>query len=255
MAEYNTDPDRLRTAIGSILAQTEADFELLIVDDGGRNDVEAIADEFRDPRIRVVGYGENRGFVAALNYGWRIARGQYIARMDTDDTVEPSYLAEVFSFLRENPEFAVVSGQAVEFSADGVSLVHGRPGEVSRKSLMRGGAPIHAASMLRREALESVGGYPVYRRAEDLALWCELLLADRRLFILPKVLYHYRVDASDFAKRRLRNRGDEIRVRLRYYPKLGAGPREYLRVCQSVASGLLPVSLVRWIRARMHVRA
>lgn len=255
MAEYNTDPDLLRGAIASILTQTETRFELLIVDDGGRNDVPAIAAEFADERIRVVGYGENRGFVAALNAGWPQARGRFIARMDTDDTVEPTYLETIHSFLAEHPEYAVVSGQAVEFSTDGPALVHGRPGEVTRRSLMRGGAPIHAASMMRTEALAAVGGYPEYRRAEDLALWCEMLLAGERMYIVPEVVYHYRVEAADFAKRRLRNRGDEIRVRLHYYPRLGARPAEYLRIVKSVVSGVLPTPMVRWLRARMHTRA
>jgi glycosyltransferase involved in cell wall biosynthesis len=255
MAEYNTDADLLRTAIASILQQSEERFELLIVDDGGENDVAAIAGEFQDERIRVIGYGENRGFVAALNFGWPQARGRFLARMDTDDTVEPTYLRTIYSFLETHPEYAVASGQAVEFSADGPSLVHGRPGEVTPRSLMRGGAPIHAASMMRTDALAAVGGYPEYRRAEDLALWCEMLLAGHRMYIVPEVVYHYRVEAADFAKRRLRHRGDEIRVRLHYYPKLGAGPTEYLRVVKSVASGLLPTGMVRWLRARVHTRA
>ena len=255
MAEYNTVPQLLRGAISSILAQTERRFELIVVDDGTENDLVQLASEFEDERIRVIGYGENRGFVAALNYGLAAARGEFVARMDTDDIADPSYLAETLVFLREHPEFDVVSGQALEFSADGPSLVQGVPGEVTRKSLMRGGAPIHAASMIRKRALLAVQGYPDYRRAEDLALWCELLLTDVRMYILPKVLYQYRVNEADFAKRRFKHRGDEIRVRLHYYPKLGGGPREYFRVAKTVLSGILPVPLVRWIRSRIHVRA
>ncbi|MGO4680958.1 glycosyltransferase [Microbacterium sp. 2MCAF23] len=252
MAEYNTDPDRLRAAIGSILAQTERRFEFVIVDDGSQTDVRGIAAEFDDDRLRVVGYGENRGFVAALNYGVEQARGEYIARMDTDDTVEPDYLESVYGWISQHPEYAVVSGQAREISSDGPGLVLGRPGEQTAKLAMRGFTPIHAASIMRVSAVKAAGGYPPYRRAEDLALWCEMLLRGYRLYVIPKVVYHYRVEKADFAKRSLRHRGDEIRVRLRYYPKLGAGPREYLRVGKSILSGLLPVSTVRAIRGRLH---
>ncbi|MCE4027325.1 glycosyltransferase [Microbacterium sp. Au-Mic1] len=254
MAEYNTSPDRLRKAMASILAQTERRFEFLIVDDGSATDVRSIAAEFADDRIRVVGYGENRGFVAALNYGLDQARGEYIARMDTDDTVEPDYLEAVYGWISQHPEYAVVSGQAREISSDGPGIVLGRPGEQTARLAMRGFTPIHAASIMRASAVKAAGGYQSYKRAEDLALWYELLLRGYRLYVIPKVVYNYRVEKADFAKRSLRHRRDEIRVRVRYYPQLGAGPREYARIAKSVLSGLLPVSAVRAIRGRLHPR-
>ncbi|GAA4485890.1 glycosyltransferase [Microbacterium panaciterrae] len=255
MAEYNTPPDRLRASIASILAQTERRFEFVIVDDGSATDVRSIAAEFADDRVRVVGYGENRGFVAALNYGIDEVRGEYIARMDTDDVVSTDYLSSVYGWIREHQEYAVVSARAREVSSDGPGLVLGRPGEMTAKLVMRGFTPIHAASIMRKEALLAAGGYQNYRRAEDLALWCEMLLHGYRLFVIPDVVYEYRVEKDDFAKRSLRHRGDEIRVRLRYYPKLGAGPREYARIAKSILSGLLPVSVVRAVRARLHPSA
>ncbi|MFD6700698.1 MULTISPECIES: glycosyltransferase [unclassified Microbacterium] len=252
MAEYNTDPDRLRAAIGSILDQTERRFELIIVDDGSGTDVHSIAAEFDDQRIRVVGYGENRGFVAALNYGLAQAQGEYIARMDTDDVAEPDYLATVCGWLWEHPEFAVASGRAREVSSDGADLLLGRPGELTRKLVMRGFTPIHPATVMRAAAVREAGSYPSFRRSEDLALWCELLLRGHRLYMVPEVVIAYRVEKEDFSKRALRNRRDEIRVRLRYYPRLGAGPREYAKIAASIVSGLLPVALVRAFRTRIH---
>ncbi|SDM43013.1 Glycosyl transferase family 2 [Microbacterium azadirachtae] len=252
MAEYNTPADRLRESIAAILDQTERRFELLIVDDGSATDVRSIAAEFADERIRVVGYGENRGFVEALNFGLEHARGEYIARMDTDDVAEPGYLATVYGWLRDHPEFAVVSGRAREVSSDGADLLLGRPGELTAKLVMRGRTPIHPATIMRAAAVREVGGYPSYRRSEDLALWCELLLRGYRLYMVPEIVIAYRVEKADFSKRVLRNRGDEIRVRLRYYPALGAGPREYAKIVTSILSGLLPVGLLRVIRTRVH---
>ncbi|WP_309341580.1 glycosyltransferase [Microbacterium sp.] len=255
MAEYNTPPELLRASIESILAQTETGFELLIVDDGSRTDVSAIVDEYQDARIRVVGYGENRGFVAALNFGVGHARGEYIARMDTDDVAEPNYLASVVGWLRQHPEYSVASGRAREVSSDGRDLLLGRPGELTRKAVMRGFTPIHPATVLRASAMREVGGYREFRRSEDLALWCELLLQGHRLYMVPDVVLSYRVHDEDFSKRRLSNRGDEIRVRLHYYPLLGAGPREYWRIVRSIVSGLLPIGVLRTLRMRLHPRA
>lgn len=248
MADYNTPPDRLRAAIRSILVQTFTDFEFLIVDDGTSTDLAAVLDEFGDERIRVLGDGIHRGFAAALNRAIAESRAEFIVRIDTDDWVDPSYIDELYDFMRAHPEFDVVSAQAEEFSASGTTRVLVTPGEKRAKDVMRGSTPIHAASILRRAALMRVGGYPDHRRAEDLALWCELLLARSRLYVIPRVLYHHRVDPADFEKRKLRYRGGELRVRLHYYPLLGAGPREYLRIAQSVAGGVLPRAVVR----RLH---
>lgn len=255
MAEYNTPADRLEASLRSVLRQTERRFELLLVNDGSSTDVREIVERLGDARIRVVEYGENRGFVDALNFGLKHARGRFIARMDTDDEAEPFYLETVLRQFDEHPEYTVVSGQAREFSSDGPALIQGRAGELTPSLVMRGFTPVHPATMMRADAVRGVGGYPKYRRAEDLALWCELLLAGHRLCVVPVVAIHYRVDAEDFSKRKLRNRRDEIRVRLRYYPRLGAGPREYLTILKSIVSGLLPVSILRRVRARTHARA
>ncbi|MDR2997031.1 MAG: glycosyltransferase [Microbacterium sp.] len=251
MAEYNTSPENLRTSIGSMLRQTFTDFEFLIVDDGSATDVRRIASEFDDPRLSVISYGsdrENRGFAAALNHGLSAANGEFIARIDPDDWVSPEYLATLHAFMTDHPEYAVASACAVEFSSSMPAIQIGRDGEKTSRDVMRGSAPIHAASMMRRSDIETVGGYPDRHRAEDLALWCELLLAGRRLYVIPAVLYHYRVEAQDLRKRRLGNRGGELAVRIHYYRRLGAGPLEYLRILRSVLSGVLPQRAVRGAR-------
>ncbi|WP_313356473.1 glycosyltransferase [Microbacterium sp.] len=255
MAEYNTDPSHLWQAINSLAGQTFTDFELLIVDDGGRNDLKRIVREFPNIRIRIIGDGTNRGFTGALNYGLATIETEYLARMDTDDWAESNYLERLWISVQEFPEFDVISACAREFSEDQSSMILGVPGEKTRRDIMRGSTPIHPASIMRREAINLVGGYPDYKRAEDLALWCELILAGRRLYMIPDVLLNYRVNRQDFQKRRLRHRAGEIRARLYYYPLMGARPREYLKVLKSIVSGALPIDLVRLIRKRIHPSA
>ena len=85
----------LAKCLDSILAQTFADFELILVDDGTRDDCPRIMDEYaaKDARIRLV-HKENGGLSSARNAGLDIARGEYIAFVDSDDTVEPTLLAD-----------------------------------------------------------------------------------------------------------------------------------------------------------------
>lgn len=252
MCEYNTAPERLRIAIESIVAQSFTDFEFLIVDDGTATDLRQVVRGFGDDRVRVVDNGGHRGFAAALNRAVAESRADYVVRIDTDDWVEPTYIARLFEYITTHPEYDVVSAQAEEFSDDEPPRLLVVPGEKTATSVMRGSTPVHAASILRRSALLRVGGYPEYQRAEDLALWCELLIAGSRLYVIPQVLYHHRVEPSDFDKRRLRYRGGEIRVRLHYYPLLGAGPREYMRIMQSILGGVLPRALIRKLHSARY---
>lgn len=252
MAEFNTDPSHLMESIQSMLDQTLLDFELLIVDDGGRNDLDAIAAHFGDPRIRILHNDGNRGLVHSLNAAVRSARSEYIARMDTDDIAARDRLMKLRDFMEARPEFTVVGSLAVEFSdGNAVGRLLGCAGEKVASNLMRGDVPIHPSVMFRRSEVINAGLYDDHHRAEDLALWCKLHLAGRRIYILDEVLLNYRVNPGDYRKRKLRNRLGEISARLAYYPRLGAGFVDYLYIAKSVVAGSLPASLMIFLRNRL----
>ena len=78
-------------AIESVLAQTERDFEIIVVDDGSRDDPERVVETFGDPRIHFHEQN-NRGGGAARNAGIDQARGRYIAFLDSDDRFLPKHL-------------------------------------------------------------------------------------------------------------------------------------------------------------------
>ena len=68
MAEYNTTPQYLRESIESILSQTFRDFDFIIIDDCGTNNLAKIVESYADPRIKIVRNRQNSGLVASLNY-------------------------------------------------------------------------------------------------------------------------------------------------------------------------------------------
>ncbi|MFC4139914.1 MULTISPECIES: glycosyltransferase [unclassified Microbacterium] len=253
MSEYNTPIEQLRASLESIMVQTYADFELVLIDDCGRNDVDAVVAELDDARIVVHHNAANMGLAASLSYGiTAIARGQLIARMDTDDVYAPEHLQRLVSFARAHPEFAVYSSQSQEFSAERQGITLGREGEITASDLMRGRGPIHPATLIRRSDFGEVGGYPEYKRAEDFALWSEMFIANKRMYMTADLTHRYRVENTDFQKRKLRNRGDEIRARLYYYPRMGARPVHYLKIVKSIVSGALPIGLTRRLRKYIH---
>ena len=105
----DADPALLKRAVDSVLAQTFADFELLIVDDGSRERFREPlrAQAGRDGRIRLLRQ-EPSGVSAARNHGIREAAGEYITLLDADDTVSPAFLEEAVDAIRKlNADFVI----------------------------------------------------------------------------------------------------------------------------------------------------
>ncbi|MCA0227920.1 glycosyltransferase family 2 protein [Patescibacteria group bacterium] len=253
MSEFNTPKEYLFESINSVLVQTYKNFEFIIIDDSHDQKLkELIEQKYDDSRIKIIENGYNKGFVYSLNSGIKQAMGKYIMRMDTDDLIPSDRFEKLVNFIEVNPQYSVVSSMAVEFSGKMKFGINGTPGEKSRKDVMRGDTPIHAASIMLKNDLEDIGLYRNdFLRAEDLALWCELLLANKKLFVIDDTLYEYRVNPGDYKKRTFKNRKGEISARLYFYPKLGAGPIEYLRIIKSILAGLAPMFLIRIYRSKI----
>lgn len=252
MSEYNTKDKYLSESIDSVLSQTYETFEFIIVDDSHDQKLkDFIAQRYDDPRIKIVQNGCNKGFVYSLNNGISHSVGEYIMRMDTDDIIPPDRFERLVSFIESNSQYSVVSSMAVEFSEDKEFGINGTPGEKGRKEVMHGDVPVHAAAIIKKKDIEEIGLYKDYNRAEDLVLWCELLLAGKRLHMLDDVLYRYRVNPDDYKKRTIRHRKGEIKARLTYYPKLGAKPLDYARVAKSILAGAAPMWLIRFYRNKV----
>ena len=110
-------PELLRQALMSVLSQTETDFELLIVNDGG-GDIKAVLDPLADPRLRLLEHPERRGQAAARNTALKAAQGRYIAYLDDDDLYYPQHL-EVLRRAAEQTGVAYSNAWRVFIGEDG----------------------------------------------------------------------------------------------------------------------------------------
>jgi glycosyltransferase involved in cell wall biosynthesis len=199
----------LREAIDSVLAQSFADFELILLDDGSTDQTPQVLKEYawRDARIRVHG-GANRGISQTLNDGLAMARGEFIARMDADDISLPERFAKQVRFLREHPEHVLVGSRCMMIDPEGfpicekfdIALDH----EEINASLMKMGWPlVHPAVMMRAAAVRSIGGYDVtYRTNQDHDLFLRLAEIGR-LANLPEVLLKYRQHLQSVGTKKL----------------------------------------------------
>lgn len=196
----------LREAVDSILNQSFADFEFIIVNDGSTDATEAILAEYaQDERVRICGQAQ-LGLIASLNRGCSLARGKYIARMDADDVAVQDRLLRQYSFLEDNSKVGAVGGATEIINVSGECLKIFRypttDNEI-RSALFRGGCPLcHPAVMMRADAYAAAGGYrKLIVDAEDYDLW--LRIADRFLLAnLGDVVLKYRRHAAQVSIRR-----------------------------------------------------
>jgi glycosyltransferase involved in cell wall biosynthesis len=116
---YNTEA-YIQEAIASIQRQTIPDWELIVVDDGSTDQTVAAATQAAggDERIRIIRLERNRGISVAANTGFDAARGEFIARLDSDDKAFEQRLAAQVALFRENPRL-VVAGSHARVSNDG----------------------------------------------------------------------------------------------------------------------------------------
>lgn len=107
MPVYNAG-SYLRDAVLSVIRQSLASWELILIDDASRDGSVASLGNIQDPRIRFIVGTANLGLAARLNQAIGLARGNYFARMDQDDICHPERLEKQVSFLIQNPQVDLV---------------------------------------------------------------------------------------------------------------------------------------------------
>ena len=199
---YNTEA-YLADAIKSVLVQTYQDWELILVDDGSKDNSLEIAKYFekRDKRIRVISDGENKRLPARLNQIIREAKGYYIVRMDSDDIISPKRLQKQLEFLQDHPNLDLVSTGILSLKND-LTLV-GYRGTANGKKIVLSDAVlgttgiIHASIMARKAWCLRNPYNENNRLAEDYELWLTAYLNDDlKVGFIEQPLYYYREDQN-----------------------------------------------------------
>jgi glycosyltransferase involved in cell wall biosynthesis len=180
-------------AIGSILHQTYQNFEFLIIDDASNDTTVSIIKTFEDPRIHLIEKPKNSGYTESLNYGLRIAKGKYIARMDGDDVSLPERLKVQVAYMEAHPE-VVACGAFYTIMDQGSVKVLPKDHEAIKVCLLDQTCFAHPVVMLRKAVLDTCHlHYDVTKEpAEDYALWVTLLKYGK-LYNIDKVLLQYRI--------------------------------------------------------------
>ncbi|MEM7294049.1 MAG: glycosyltransferase [Pseudomonadota bacterium] len=173
----------LADAVESILAQTCANFEFLIVDDA--SDDGALDALPHDSRITFMP-SHGRGIVPALNTGLTAAQGEFVARMDADDLALPERFQAQLDHFQMHPELGILGTQVELFGNEGVTEGYRRyqqwvnalttATQIAHSIYIESPIP-HPTAMVRRRLFESLGGYRDTPWPEDYDLWLRAHLA------------------------------------------------------------------------------
>ena len=192
----------VESAVGSLLAQTFSDWELIVLDDGSSDRSVQTVRAFTDDRIQVHADGRQLGLAARLNQAIDLARGRYVARMDADDIAYPERLARQIAFMQAHPDVDLLGAAMMVFEGDGVP-VGVFPSRATHTELCA--RPFSGFYLAHPTWLGKIDWFrrwrydPAWRKAQDQDLLLRAY-SSSRFAALPEPLVGYRQDAVSIRK-------------------------------------------------------
>ena len=174
MPVYNSEK-YLYEAIDSILNQTYTNFEFIILNDGSIDKIEEIILSYDDQRIVYVKNEENLQIVKTLNKGISLAKGKYIARMDADDISLPERLERQIEFMESNPDIDVCGTGYIALGKKRFIFKPLKKHEYIKIKLLFTSPLAHPTVLMKKEIFDDYQYDEGYPKAEDYALWIQLI--------------------------------------------------------------------------------
>lgn len=191
----------IESSINSILNQTFEDFELIIINDGSTdNSLEIIKNlQKKDKRITLINSQNNEGLQKSLNKGMKVAKGKYIARMDSDDISSKKRFEIQHNFLEKNPDVFLVGSSAIIINRSGEKvgvLKKFNNCRQIKKKLEKRNCMIHPSIMFRNK--RNLLYREKFKCSEDYDLYLRILSLGKKITNLPDLLIKYRISEGSF---------------------------------------------------------
>ncbi len=201
----------IEATLRSVLNQTCTDYEVIVVDDGSKDDSLALARKFESDRVRII-HQENQGVAVARNTGILNARGEFICFLDADDEWRPEYLAAIDGLTEQYPESAIF------VTAYAVNMGNGKIHYSTRLEPETGCLPSYwltlakgydfvwtSATTIRRQALLDAGLFkPGEKIGQDLDMWARVARINPRVAYSNHICVNYNRAAEQNARTRVR---------------------------------------------------
>ncbi len=216
----------LSDALVNLIAQSYTNWEAIVVNNFSVDDTEQVVEEIRDNRIRLVNFA-NKGVIAASrNHAIELAKGEYVAFLDSDDLWLPQKLERCIKKLITHQLDWVCHGE--RWFGDGVDkeVMYGPLRYASFDELLyRGNCISTSAVIVKRELLSVSGGFnesPAFVTAEDYDLWLRLAEANAKIGFIDEILGTYRIHPNNQSRAALRNMQATSAVVEQFFSKIPA---------------------------------
>jgi succinoglycan biosynthesis protein ExoO len=197
---YNTER-YIKTCIQSVLDQTYDNFEIIIVDDYSTDHSLEIIRQFDDPRIRVIKNDKNRGPSYSRNYAIQLAKGEFIAILDSDDWWEPNRLERMMSFINEtnadmlfDDVLYIREGEKEPWTTYSKfkGFILDEPTEVSLEYFVNNDLGILKA-IIRKQLIEDHSIYydESIKYGEDFLFYLQLISKTKKVWLINESYYYY----------------------------------------------------------------
>ena len=216
MAAYNA-AGTIETAVGSVLAQTYGNFELIVINDCSKDETSAKVRNFADPRIVLLENPQNLGVSRTRQRGAEAARGEWIAILDSDDAWEPDKLAKQAALQARTGAELMYTGSAF-MTADGrrMKTVLEVPETVDRRRLLKQNILSNSSALVKRE-LYIANMVLDDTLHEDFACWLKILGTGRKAYGVNEPLLIYRLSGNSKSGNKLHS----AKMNWRTYRRVG----------------------------------
>ena len=257
MGVYNVG-DTLAEAMDSLFSQTFNDFEVIICDDGSKDNTIEVVTSYLNKypkQIILLKNKKNLGLNYTLNRCLDVATGEYIARMDGDDISVPERFEKQVRFLDEHPEYSIVSSPMVLFDEKGDFRTTTAIEFPKKVDCVKSNPFCHAPVMIRAEAYKKIGGYTVNKkmlRVEDVDLWFKLCAAGYRGYNFQEPLYKMRDDRDATSRRKFKYRLNSTYTRLVGCKNVSMPFIYYIYAFKPIIIGLIPRPLYVYLHRKKN---
>jgi glycosyltransferase involved in cell wall biosynthesis len=221
----------IRETILSVLAQTYANYEIIVVDDGSTDDTAEIVKRIDDPRLKYY-FQPNSGLPAKpRNKGVELARGAYLAFLDHDDVWLPRKLEVQMAVVDKDPLIGLVCANGYFMPGGDKTrrlMVKGiKSGYLKDRTFLPGNVVFQSTALVRKECFKRVGGFnedPELKAIEDYDLWLRLY-AKYPCYFLEEPLAYYRVSLLSASGNAKQIFDRELNYYNKYYKSYGFSDR------------------------------
>jgi len=195
----------LEECIGSLIEQSYSDFEILLVDDGSPDNTKEVAQSIskKENRLQYL-YKQNGGLSSARNYGIQHAKGEYLVFLDSDDTLKPNFLQNIYNELSSGADIAITGYSYFNDSSSIHRSVLISP-DLKFESIIGNNFCPPVSIGIHKSFLEKTGLFDeTLKSAEDWDLWIRFFKAGAKLSIVNQDLANYRVHEHSMSRNAFR---------------------------------------------------